>query len=169
MRWSKVKYFLKSPLRFLALTYRQRMLKLSPLVALMPFGIKPSLISSTAKPDLGCLGRTPSCGFTACRRSPKSLQVAAAAVHPWPWRSMGSDSSIPSPREGVKLPPSPFAPLAFEQSAKQADPGSLWHAVDLPEGNASSVPSAMESTESAAQAFRVQSPQQLQVHNCDLH
>ena len=136
----------------------------------MPFGVKSSLVSPTGKPDLGCLGTTPSCGLTARRRTRKGLQVAAAAVHPWPWRSMGSDSSKPSLREGVKLPPSPFAPHVNEQSANQAGPGSVWHAVDLQQGSASSVPYAMESIEAAAQAFRVQSPQQLQVHDHeDMH
>ena len=133
----------------------------------MPLGIKSPLISLTGKPDLGCLGTAPSYGFTTRRQTVKGLQVTAAAVHPWPWRSMGSSMNVPSLREGVKLPPSSFAPHVSGQSAKQADPGSTWHAVDLQEGSAPSVASAVESNEAAAKAFRVQSPQQVQVHHHD--
>ena len=130
----------------------------------MPLGIKSPLTLPTGKPDLGCLGATPSYSFRATRHTPKGLQVTAAAVHPWPWRSSGSDSSNSNVREGVK-PQFPFAPRVFGQSAKQVELGSLWHAVDLQEGSASSAPSAMEFTAAAAKTFRVQSSQQLQVHN----
>ena len=135
----------------------------------MPFGIKSPLTSPTRKPDLGCLG-TSSYSFTARKHTPKSLQIIAAAVHPWPWRSRGCDSSNSCLRKRVKLPPSPFVPHVFGQSAKQAEPGSIWYAIDLQEGSASSTPSAMESTEAAAKAFRVQSPEHLQVHHHeDMH
>lgn len=129
----------------------------------MPSGVQSPLNIPTGKSALGCLSAAPQSLSTARRQTHSRLPVAAAAVHPWPWRNMSTDSSSPSLRQGVKLS-SPLVPSqSFAQPAKQSDPESVWHAVDLQEDSSSSIPSAVEATEAAAEAFRVESPQQLQV------
>ena len=111
---------------------------------------------------MGCLSAAPQSCSTSRRYPHSRLPIAAAAVHPWPWRSMSTDST-PSLKQGVKLSSRPIA-SHFGQPAKQAETESLWHAVDLQEDSSSYVPSAVESTEAAADAFKVKSAEQLQVY-----
>ena len=102
------------------------------------------------------------------RRAHARLQIAAAAVRPWPWRSMTTETSIPSIREGIKLlispDASPPATTRPSHASKQAQPTSVWHAVNLQQNSMTSAAGATLGTSSnAVEAFKVETPQQLQV------
>lgn len=129
----------------------------------MPSGLK--LRSTTAS------GRLASGSFALQLYKPRHnhththAQIAATAVHPWPWRSMTSASSTLGLKEGIKLLMSPFAsPNTSARSTKQADPSSVWHAVDLQQQNTpSEACEPLDTAGSVAKAFKVHTSQQLQV------
>lgn len=125
-----------------------------------PLGIQ-SPLSWTGKTGPGQFCTASRLRLTPLTHTHSHLQVAAAAVHPWPWCNLSPDFSL---KQGCRLPSSPFAPHGIGQPAKQAEAQCAWHAVDLQEDSSSSAPSAGDSTDAAADAFRVHSLQQLQVH-----
>lgn len=130
----------------------------------MPPGTKSPLNPLSVKPGPGCLDLAKRNRPTAHRHTPSRLQAAAVPMHPWSLRNKCSSPSPPSLAQGVKLPGFGVAPHGLKQPAKLAKPDSVWHAVDLQEDSMSFVPSAADPTTAAAQAFQVQSLQQLQVN-----
>lgn len=132
--------------------------------SLMPPGIKSPQIRLSVKPVLGRLNTATLNCLTADRHTPRRLQAAAVPMHPWSLRNKCSSSSTPSLPQGVKLPVFGAAPHVLKQLAEQAKPDSVWHAVDLQEDSTSPMPSTADPTKAAAQAFQVQSVQQLQVN-----
>lgn len=134
----------------------------------MPPGIKAPQIPLSVKPGLGCLNTGTLNCLTAHRRTPSRLQAAAVPMHPWSLCNKCSSSSTPSLAQGVKLPVFGAAPHDLKQPATQAKPDSVWHAVDLQEDSTPHVPSTTDPAKAAAQAFQVQSLQQLQVNGYNM-
>ncbi len=102
-------------------------------------------------------------GKTA-RRVQGPVQVSAVAVRPWPWRTLSGDSTMSLTKEARQLlmPFNVHAPLHSSSRQKEASP--VWHGIDLTEGSKPSATMAPANTvEAAATAFKVHTPELLQV------
>ena len=104
----------------------------------------------------------------ASRRVHALVPASAAAVSPWPWRSMtGEQRNSNLGKEANQL----LAPIAGHHSLeRQQKAQTVWHGIELKDGSVTCQSSApTEAVEAAVAAFRVHSSDLLQVTFLSLH